>query len=401
MLYHCILQKTVALRGDRVDVSAFTKPFGSLVKNKDDRLTFVPDNLPPRINYDESLTSLISEASIQLGNLSGIGKLAPNPRLLIRPYLRREAVLSSKIEGTQASIMDVFRFEAGDISGQKENEAKRITEVVNYVHALDECLDAVRKDVPIDLMMIKNAHKILMQNVRGEEIESGKFRTVQNWIGVEGTGIEDATYVPPAPEYLNDLLGSLEKFIQNPPGRISVLVQCAMMHYQFEAIHPFSDGNGRIGRLLISLLLAQRKVLDLPLLYLSAYIERNKLQYYSLLLKVSQESAWEEWLRFFLHGVIVQAGDAVNNIQRLMALKAAYDQKLRSKKASGSMTRITDYLFSNPIITIPKAAEYLDVTYPPAKNAVDKLKEMGILAEQNDRERGRIFVAKEIMAILG
>ncbi|NOJ28256.1 MAG: cell filamentation protein Fic [Nitrososphaera sp.] len=360
----------------------------------------MPDNLPPRINYDESLTSLVSEASIQLSNLSGIGKLAPNPRLLIRPYLRREAVLSSKIEGTQASIVDVFRFEAGGISGQKENEAKRIMEVVNYVHALDECLDAVRKDAPIDLKMIKNAHKILMQNVRGEEIESGKFRIVQNWIGVEGTRIEDATYVPPAPEYLNDLLAGLEKFIQNPPGRISVLVQCAMMHYQFEAIHPFSDGNGRIGRLLISLLLAQRKVLDLPLLYLSAYIERNKLQYYSLLLKVSQQSAWEEWLRFFLYGVISQASDAVNSIQRLMALKAAYDQKLRSKKASGSMTRITDYLFSNPIITISKAAEYLDVTYPPAKNAVDKLKEMGILAEQNDRERGRIFVAKEIMDIL-
>lgn len=384
-----------------MDVSAFTKPFGNLVKNKDGHLTFVPDNLPPRINYDESLTSLVSEASIQLGNLSGIGKLAPNPRLLIRPYLRREAVLSSKIEGTQASIVDVFRFEAGGISGQKENEAKRITEVVNYVHALDECLDAVRKDAPIDLKMIKNAHKILMQNVRGEEIESGKFRTVQNWIGVEGTGIKDATYVPPAPEYLNDLLADLEKFIQNPPGRISVLVQCAMMHYQFEAIHPFSDGNGRIGRLLISLLLAQRKVLGLPLLYLSAYIDRNKLQYYSLLLKVSHESAWEEWLRFFLHGVIAQASDAVNNIQRLMALKAAYDQKLRSKKASGSMTRIMDYLFSNPIITIPKAAEYLDVTYPPAKNAVNKLKEMGILAEHHDRERGRIFVAKEIMDILG
>lgn len=382
-----------------LEQSAFTKPFGKMVRNKDGHLTFIPKSLPPQINYDESLTSLISEASIQLGNLSGIGKLMPNPHLLIKPYLRREAVLSSKIEGTQASIMDVFRFEAGGIQ-EKESEAKRTTEVVNYVYALEECLNAVRNGAPIDLQMIRNAHKRLMQDVRGQELEPGKFRTVQNWIGIEGTKIEDATYVPPAPEYLNDLLTDLEKFIQNPPGRISVLVQCAMMHYQFEAIHPFSDGNGRIGRLLIPLLLAQRKVLDLPLLYLSAYIERNKQHYYSLLLRVSQESAWEEWLRFFLYGVVAQASDAVNNIQRLMALKATYDKSLRAKKASGSMTRLIDYLFANPMITVPGAARYLGITYPPAKSAVEKLKDMGILVEYDDKERGRVFVAKEIMAIL-
>jgi Fic family protein len=382
-----------------VENSAFTKPFGRMVKNKDGHLTFIPESLPPPINYDESLTSLISEASIQLGNLSGIGKLMPNPHLLIRPYLRREAVLSSKIEGTQASIMDVFRFEAGGVQ-EKENKSKRTTEVVNYVHALEECLNFVKKGAQIDLKMIRNAHKRLMQDVRGQELEPGRFRKVQNWIGIEGTRIQDATYVPPAPEYLNDLLKGLEKFIQNPPGRISVLVQCAMMHYQFEAIHPFGDGNGRIGRLLITLLLAQRKVLDLPLLYLSAYIDRNKQQYYSLLLQVSQKSAWEEWLRFFLHGIVAQASDAVNNIQRLMALKAAYDGKLRTRKASGSMTRLTDYLFANPMITVPGAARYLGITYPPAKSAVEKLKDMGILIEYNDKERGRVFVAKEIMAIL-
>lgn len=378
--------------------SAFTQPFGRMAKNRDGHFTFIPRNLPPKINYDESLTSLISEASIQLGNLSGIGKLMPNPHLLIRPYLKREAVLSSKIEGTQASIMDVFRFEAGEV--EKDSEAKRTIEVVNYVRALNECLDAVGRGTQIDLQMIANAHKQLMRGVRGQELEPGKFRTMQNWIGVEGTMIEDATYVPPAPEHLGDLLAALEKFIQKPPGRISVLVQCAMVHYQFEAIHPFSDGNGRIGRLLIPLLLAQRKVLELPLLYISAYIERNKQEYYSLLLRVSQESAWEEWIRFFLHGVITQAGDAVSNIQRLMALKATYDQRLRAKKASGSMTRLADFLFSNPVITVPGAKKYLDITYPPAKRAIESLKEMGILAESNDKERGKMFVAKEILDIL-
>lgn len=347
------------------------------------------------------MTSLISEASIQLGNLSGIGKSIPNPSLLIGPYLKREAVLSSKIEGTQASVIDIFRFEAGEKSGENEREEKRVTEVVNYVHALDECLDAVKDGMPIDLRMIKNAHRRLMQGVRGQELKPGEFRTVQNWIGAPDARIEDATYVPPAPEYLNNLLTNLERFIASPPGRISVLVQCAMVHYMFEAIHPFSDGNGRIGRLLILLILAQRKVLDLPLLYISAYIERNKAQYYSLLLKVSQESAWEEWLRFFMLAVITQAQDAVGSIQRLMALKATYDQKLMAEKASGSMTRLVDYLFSNPAITVTSAADYLGITYPPAKNAVENLMNMGILTEQNDKERGRMFFAKDIMDILG
>lgn len=384
-----------------MEESAFKKPFGRLQRNRDGHLTFIPDRLPPQINYDESLTALTSEASIQLGGLSGIGKLMPNPHLLIRPYLRREAVLSSKIEGTQASIVDVFRFEAGGMIAEKEKETTRITEVINYVNALDECLTAVRNGAPIDLPMIRAAHKMLMQNVRGEQLEPGKFRTMQNWIGVEGTKIEDATYVPPAPEYLQQLLADLELFIQKPPGRIPVLIQCAIIHYQFEAIHPFSDGNGRIGRLLIPLLLAQRNVLELPLLYLSAYIERHKSQYYSLLLKVSQESAWDEWIRFFLHGVITQASDAVNNIQRLMALKATYEKKLHDKHASGSVTRLMEFLFSNPLITIPTAASYLKVTYPAAKNAVEKLKEMGILVERDGKERGRIVVAQEIMEILG
>jgi Fic family protein len=283
----------------------------------------------------------------------------------------------------------------------KEAGEKRVAEVVNYVDALDACLHDVKKNgAQINLGMIKKAHKILMHDVRGQELQPGEFRTAQNWIGIEGTKIEDATYVPPPPEYVNELLLGLENFIQNPPGRISVLVQCAMLHYLFEAIHPFNDGNGRIGRLLIPVLLAQRRLLDQPLLYLSAYIERNKTEYYSLLLAVSQKNKWLEWIRFFLYGVIMQAGAAVNNIQQLMILKGVYDQKLMSRKASGSVTRLVDYLFSNPIITIPSAADYLKINYPPAKNAVEYLKEMGILVEQRDVARGRMFVAHEIMAIL-
>lgn len=379
---------------------AFTKPSGRLIKNKDGYLAFLPNNLPPAIKYDESLTALISEASLQLGNLSGIGKSIPNPHLLIRPYLTREAVLSSKIEGTQASILDVFRYEAGGVIGREEKEEKRITEVVNYVDALDECLKDVRNGAQIDIQMFRKAHKMMMRGVRGQEREPGQFRTVQNWIGVEGIRIEDATYVPPPPEYLNELLTGLEQFIHNPPGRIPALVQCAMIHYLFEAIHPFNDGNGRIGRLLIPVLLAQRKLLDQPVLYLSVYIERNKVEYYSLLLGVSQESKWTEWIRFFLLGVIAQAKDAVDNMQRLAVLKQIYERKLSNKKASGSATRLVEYLFSNPITTIPRAASYLQITYPPAKNALELLKEMGIVVEQSDRQRGRMFVAHEILSVL-
>ena len=379
----------------------FINPCGNLVKNKDGYLTFIPNSLPPTINYDESLASLVAEASLQLGALSGIGKLMPDPNLLIRPYLKREAVLSSKIEGTQASILDVFRFEARGMEKEDEEDTKRVTEVVNYVYALDACLRRIKSNVPIDVSMIKSAHKILMLNVRGQEKHPGEFRTVQNWIGIEGTKIEDARYVPSLPEHVNQLMADLEKFIQNPPGRIPVLVQCAMLHYQFEAIHPFSDGNGRIGRLLIPVLLADRGLLDQPLLYLSAYIERNKVKYYDLLLDVSQKSEWVEWIRFFLHGVISQATDTVKNIQALMALKADYEKKLIDKKASGSATRLIDNLFTNPITTIPHAMAYLHVTYPPAKNAVECLVDMGILTELSpERKHGRMFMAHDIVKIL-
>jgi Fic family protein len=383
-----------------MDKKAFKKPFGNLTKNKNGYFTFIPTNLPPEIDYDESLTALVSEASLQLGNLSGIGKLIPNPHLLISPYIRREAVLSSRIEGTQASILDVFRYEAEGKIDENEKDSKRITEVVNYIRALNECLDAVKNGKNIDIQMIKNAHRILMTGVRGQELNPGEVRDVQNWIGVPGTKIQDATYVPPPPEYIHELLKKLEEFINNTPGRIPVLIQCAMIHYQFEAIHPFKDGNGRIGRLLIPVLLSQRKLLDQPLLYLSVFIEQNKTEYYSLLQNISQNSDWIKWIKFFLHGVITQARDAVDNIQKLITLRKEYEKRLDARKASHSMSKIVDFLFSNPIITVSRAKNYVGITYHSAQNAILSLKEMGILQERGYKQRGRTFIAHEIMAIL-
>ncbi len=204
-----------------MDRQAFTKPFGKFIENREGISVFIPNKLPPTITYDESLTTLISEASLQLGNLSGIGKIIPNPNLLISPYLRQEAVLSSKIEGTQASILDIFRYEAGaQMIKEEERDTKRISEVINYVKALNICLQDVNKGEKIGIEMIRKAHGILMNGVKGyEKLHPGEFRNVQNWIGVPDTKIEDATYVPPPPDSIQEHLLNLEEFIQSPPGR--------------------------------------------------------------------------------------------------------------------------------------------------------------------------------------
>ncbi|MER5174585.1 MAG: Fic family protein [Candidatus Nitrosocosmicus sp.] len=383
-----------------MDASAFKKPFGTLTNNNKGYLTFIPFRLPPKIKYDESLIAILGEANYQLGILNGLGKLIPNPNLLISPYLKREAVLSSKIEGTQASIMDIYNFEAeGKTDGN--SEINRINEVINYIKSLNECLNDISKGKKIDILMIKKAHKILMNNVRGQELTPGEFRTIQNWIGISGTKINDASYIPPPPEQVTELIQSLEGFINNPPGLISVLIQCAMIHYMFEAIHPFSDGNGRIGRLLISLFLIERKLLDQPLLYLSAYIERNKMNYYSLLLDISQNSDWIKWIKFFIRGVIEQSKESILSIQKIMELKKRYEQKLNEEKSTRNMSMLVDYLFSNPIITTTSAERYLRITYRGAKKVIDSLIKNGILEEYGSRQRDKKFIAHEIVSIIG
>jgi Fic family protein len=384
-----------------MDVGAFKNPNGKFVPNVEGHKTFLPFILPPKISYDASLASLLSEAHGQLGQLSGIGELLPNPDLLIRPYVTREAVLSSKIEGTQASIIDIFEFEAkAKVDSEEGSRTKRVQEVINYIHALNKCIKRVQKGESITLTMIKDAHKTLLQHVRGQERTTGEFRKIQNWIGPEGSNIEDAVYVPPAPSYLKEALDETEKFIQQPHERIPFLIQCALVHYQFEAIHPFADGNGRVGRLLLPLLLADRHLLSRPLLYLSAYFERNRTEYYHHLLNVSQNGTWLDWIRFFLIGVIKQASDAIVNIRKLMELRSKYEEKLRLKKASGNVIRLTEYLFANPVVTIPSAATYLDLTYPAAKSIVEYLKEIGVLVEVGKRERNRLFRAQEILKVL-
>lgn len=383
-----------------MDLDAFSKPNGEFVNNGDNNTTFVPNNLPPPLSYDSELVGILSEADQTLGQLKGIGQLLPNPELLISPYLNREAVLSSKIEGTQASISDLLRFQA---TGKEEqnSEGTRLLEVRNYVKAFRENLDEIIKNKKkIDLDLIKNAHRVLLTGVRGQERNPGHFRKVQNWIGKEGVSITDAVYVPPMPESLNEKLGELIDFIQKQQEGIPPLIQCAIMHYQFEAIHPFADGNGRIGRLLISLFLAERNLLPRPLLYLSAFFERHRTQYYNGLLAVSQKSRWKEWIKFFLTAISVQSKEAVDNIQQLTDLRSTYQNMLRNRTSGKNALLLLEYLFANPYTTFTSAQSYLGISFPASQTAITQLMRAGILREFGSQKRNRVFFAHEIRDIL-
>lgn len=375
----------------------FTKPNGKVVLSLEGHTTFVPSLLPPQIYYDSELVTLLAKAEVKIGELKGIGELLDNPNTLIRPYLRREAVISSKIEGTLASITDMLQYEAVGNITESESERLRLREVINYVNTLQETLQQIQEGKEkITLEMIKRAHRKLTFGVRGYDKKSGEFRTFQNWIVPYGESAKNSVYTPPPPEFIEGLLKNLEEFFLNPPENMPVLIQCAIMHYQFEAIHPFADGNGRIGRVLISLLLSERGVLPQPLLYLSAFFEKNIKDYYEGLLAISQKGKWREWIKFFLVAVREQADATIKNIHVLIELKEKYKQKLMEKRASGSSILLLDHLFENPYTTIPRAQKYLKLTYPSAKNAVQTLVEAGILEEAKMFYRGKVFRAKEI-----
>jgi len=383
-----------------MDKAAFSNPNGKLTTSDQGDLVFVPKLLPPNFEYDRALTYAISDAHTKLGRLAGIGELLPNPHILIAPYLRREAVLSSRIEGTEASLNDLFLYE---IVGEESEELvyKRVREVRNYAQALEKSLYRVRPlKQKIDLKLIRYTHRILLRRVRGAERNPGNFRRFQNWIGAPGSKIEDALYVPPSPEHLPDLLSNIESFIRKPPQDMPVLVQCAVLHYQFEAVHPFVDGNGRIGRLLIPLFLCERDILPEGLLYLSAYLERHRTEYFAKLLAVSQRSEWHEWISFFLQAVSGQCAETIENIRRLLDLKDRYEKLLRKEHATNNAHLLKDHLFSNPYTTAKNTAEYLDVSFVTAQSTINSLVSHGILQETTKRKRDKIFVAREIINLL-
>lgn len=351
---------------------------------------FVPAKLPPTLTYDTPLVLSLSRADAALSELSGLGRHLPNPHLLIAPYVRREAVLSSRIEGTKASLSDLL-IEEMEHTKDRTEEAD-VQEVRNYVRAMEHGLDRLEK-LPLSLRLAREIHAHLMKGVRGDRATPGEFRRSQNWIGPPGSTIETAPYVPPPPAEMTDLLGDWERFLHER-GTFPDLIQCAIMHEQFEAIHPFLDGNGRLGRLLITLFLIERKRLAQPLLYLSAYIEAHRQDYYDLLQRVRTHGDWTRWIQFFLAGVTEIALEAIGQAGRLMDLREKYRARLRDKAKA---LALLDELFLNPYMSVARAERVLKVTNPTARQAVLMLQKKGMLEEITGRTWGKLYLARPIM----
>ncbi len=362
---------------------------------------FVPNPLPPSLIFDSALIHSLSDADRALGELAGLGRALPNPHLLISPFIRREAVLSSRIEGTQADLTDLYAYEAGQLAlpGLKPTVPESdVREVLNYVHAMEYGLERV-KTRPVSLRLLRELHERLMESVRGGRATPGEFRRSQNWIGRPGSSLNDAEFVPPPMDEIDAALDAFEKYLhakdEYPP-----LVRLALIHYQFEAIHSFLDGNGRIGRLLLTLLLVHWNLLPLPLSYLSAFFEKHRQDYYDLLMAVSARGAWREWVNFFLQGVADQARDAVARAKRLQDLEREWRQRLIQARTSALLLRLVDQLFQAPFLAIPQAQQLLKVTYPSAQRNVEKLVSMGILEPVGEATYGKTFVASKILAII-
>jgi Fic family protein len=367
---------------------------GRVVKTSEGAAAFVPSPLPPDLTLSWEMLDGITRAERAVANLRGVGATLPNPHLLIAPFARREAVLSSRIEGTQASVGDLIAFEA---AGNPASEGGDVREVSNYVAALDYGIDRLR-EFPLSLRFIREVHERLMRDVRGGSSSPGEFRNLQNWIGAPGSRIADAKYVPPPVPEMLKALDAFEKFL-HAPSHLPALIRFALIHYHFEAIHPFLDGNGRVGRLLITFLFHTEQLLDHPLLYLSGFFETHRSDYYRLLLDVSQRGEWSDWIDYFLRAVAEQANDAVRRASQLLALRQEYRKRTTSARSSALLGAMIDRLFALPGISIAAAAKELKITYPSAKKNVEKLVASGILIEPSPG-RNRIYMAREIIAML-
>ncbi len=358
---------------------------------------YVPNPLPPELAPNWPLAALNAAAERAVGELAGLGRMLPNPNLFIRPFLRREAVLSSRIEGTQSDLTDLYLYESGQLAlpGLAPNDPALVDvrEVYNYVQALEYGL-AESAQMGVNLWLLRGMHRLLLQGVRGQYSTPGEYRTTQNWIG--GGTINNAVFVPPPAIELPAVLEALAVYLQEeddfPP-----LVRLAFIHYQFEAIHPFLDGNGRIGRLLLSLLVVHWGLLSLPLLHLSAYLEQRRQSYYDLLLGVSQRDGWQLWVEFFLEGVRYQAQDTAARIKQIQDLQHKWHNLLYAHKESASAIRLTDSLFENPIVTVSRAQAILGMTYRGAQRVVTTLIEHGILTAFDERKYDRAYMARDVL----
>jgi Fic family protein len=370
-----------------------SSPSGKIVVSPNGGNAFVPNPLPPKFDWDFELGKALSSADYLLGKLAGVGSKLPNPHLLIHPFITREAVLSSKIEGTQATIGEVLAHEAGVVISHKKDD---IQEVSNYISALNYGIKRL-DEIPLSLRLIKELHGILMQGVRGEHANPGEFRRSQNWIGSANSTVQTATYVPPPPNELMDCLGFLEKFLHD--NEVPTLVHAAMCHYQFEAIHPFLDGNGRVGRLLISLLLIERGALPSPLLYLSAFFEAKRQEYYDNLHEITVSGNWRNWLLYFLRGVTIQASDVLSRAERITELVNEWSIAAAS---SGTKTTalVVQRFAANPFLTVQQISDDLAVAYNTVSRSISKIEELKFIKQVKGNKRNKVYCATEILKIL-
>jgi Fic family protein len=351
---------------------------------------FYPAEVPRRLQLSDEVIKLLDEATGAVHRLGGVGRLIPNPHLLIGPHLRLEAVLSSRIEGTKTDVSELLRFEAGQVPpGEAADDA---TEVRNYIVAMEHGLARVRDGFPLSIRLFREMHERLLQGVRGQHRRPGELRNSPVWLG--GSTLDDAVFVPPPPDEMSHALSDLERFLHET--NLPLLIQLAVAHYQFEVIHPFLDGNGRIGRLMIPLMLVLRRALPQPLLYLSAFLEQHRSEYYDHLLFTSQKGDLMPWIAFFLRGVRQQSRDSEERTVRLVELQHQLRNELLDEGRPNSVVRLAAQLFAVPVVTAPRVEAMLDVTRPTAQAAIDALVERGDLTEITGRARGRVYEARAI-----
>lgn len=358
---------------------------------------FIPNSLPPKdLVIDDELQLLLSKADGALARLDGVTQVLPNPDLFVAMYIKKEALLSSRIEGTQASLKGVLEFEAKLEPKENIND---IQEVINYIKAMHHGIDNLESD-NLSPELINDIHKILIEGTRGTNKLPGKLRDFQNWIGIGGGTIHDAVYVPPPPEYVDELMSELEDFIQTSDN-IPSLIKIALIHSQFETIHPYLDGNGRMGRLLITFYLYWKGLLSRPLLYLSFYLKKNRKLYYETLNDVRSKGNWEQWLEFFLEGVIEVSNDSIDTAKRIIELKQNLIERLLENNVGGvHAVKLIDILFDHPVITVTEISELIGISRQAANKLTSKFEEMNILIEITGKKRYKKYTFIDFVRII-
>ncbi len=375
----------------RTEMSPTSSRAGRYVRQPAGYRAFVPEPLPPdpAVVIGPEMQVLLSQADRALGRLDGSIQTLPHPDLFVFMYVRKEAVLSSQIEGTQSSLQDVLAAEARILDPDRPRD---VDEVVNYVGAMNHGLERL-KNLPVSVRLIREIHAELVKGVRGSHLTPGDIRTSQNWIGPGGCSLAEATYVPPPPHEVARHMSELEKFLHSDT-HLPPFIRIGLAHAQFETIHPFLDGNGRVGRLLITFLLCEQEILQKPVLYLSHYFKRRRQEYYDLLQAVRDRGAWEEWLTFFLRGVIEVSKQATETARRILSLREAHRSAITDDfgRAAGNGHRVLEYLYEHPIVSVNEVQSLIGTTYSAANSLVSKFVGSGILHEMTGHARNRKFM---------